>query len=301
MGAEIIKMDKPVTHKRYIKNPDQYKYALGWWPIPRAVPDEKIKNKGLGQEGMSTWHNGENDWCPADTKELFEKNRQAAVKEGWTEHNIKYKINSYGFRHHEEFREDRNSLVAIGCSNTFGIGVNYEQSWPYYVAKELGLNPINLGQPGGSIQACYRVAREWIPIIKPKVVMWFVPDPARRELYALVGSEVSKQDQIIAPRAVSHWQRDLKLKNYWETVNENESETIMHKRAYYDAMEHVCRDTKLGVIRIPVTRQGTWHNPGEGEMGNPDTSYCARDMMHPGPRTHKEIISPLFVDAYRAL
>tara|TARA_X000000368_G_C23051598_1_gene721675 strand:+ start:292 stop:1158 length:867 start_codon:yes stop_codon:yes gene_type:complete len=288
MEAENINKLDQFRERRALRH---FKYAFSWWAIKRAVPDEKIKSKGLGQQGMETWPNGENDWCPADTKENFEKNREAAEKEGWTENNVSYKVNNWGFRHHEDFCEDRNGLLAIGCSNTFGIGVNYEQTWPYYVAKELGLNPINLGQPGGSIQACYRVAREWVPIIKPKVVMWLIPDPARRELF--IGANTPK-----APRSVSHWHRDIKLKTYWETVNESENETLMHKRAYYDAMEHVCRNTRL--IKIPVTRQVTWHRAGEGD-GTPDSSSMARDMMHPGPKTHKGIISPLFVDAYRAL
>ena len=269
---------------------EKYKYNVTWWNTPQSP------------WGMAGWSNGENQWCPSDTKESYEKNKDIVEKEGWTENNVSYKVNNYGFRHHEDFREDRDSLLAIGCSITFGIGVNYEQTWPYYTAKELGLNPINLGQPGGSIQACYRVAREWVPIIKPKVVMWFIPDPGRRELFAWEGEYEEKTgrkagyDQDIHPAVVSHWTKDKKLLTYWETVNENESETIMHKRAYYDAMEHVCRNTKL--IKIPVYKQGTTNKYGQG-YGTSETSGVARDNLHPGPKIQREMITPLFVKAYK--
>ena len=73
--------------------------------------------------------------------------------------------------------------MVIGCSLTFGTGLNYNQTWPYYVAKELGLDCINLGQPGTGINASYRAAKMWVPIIKPKAVMWYVPDPHRREIW----------------------------------------------------------------------------------------------------------------------
>lgn len=40
------------------------------------------------------------------------------------------------------------TLVVVGCSLTFGQGVKYEETWGYLLAKELGLEYLNLGAGG---------------------------------------------------------------------------------------------------------------------------------------------------------
>ena len=40
------------------------------------------------------------------------------------------------------------TLVVVGCSLTFGQDVKYEETWGYLLAKELGLNYLNLGCGG---------------------------------------------------------------------------------------------------------------------------------------------------------
>ena len=253
---------------------DRFKYNYTHWKI------------------TSKWMAGESLWCPTDTKENWHKIKHLSEKNGWTENNVSYRINSYGFRHHEEFCEDRNGLVALGCSNTFGIGVNYEQSWPYYVAKELGMNPINLGQPGGSINACYRVAAEWVPIIKPKVVMWFIPDRSRIELW-------HNQGDGVGPDTAGSWQQTPKLKNYFEVSNEAELNVRLYKQAHLAAMFHVCRETKLILVEVSDGLDN-WPKVKklEGD-GTPDGATLARDNLHPGPKVWREIITPLFLKAFR--
>ena len=258
---------------------------------------EKFKYSYTHWRITSKWKTNESLWCPVDTKENWHKIKHLSEKNGWTENNVSYKLNSYGFRHHEEFCEDKNGLVALGCSNTFGIGVNYEQTWPYYVAKELGMNPINLGQPGGSIQSCYRVAAEWVPIIKPKVVMWFIPDRSRRELWHYQGCS---NNNGYGPDVAGSWQKTPKLKNYFEVSNESEDNVTLFKQAHLAAMFHVCRETKIILVEVSDGLPRHWsqikHVMGDGTT---DNSMLARDNMHPGPLVHREYISPKFVKAYK--
>lgn len=60
-----------------------------------------------------------------------------------------YSINSNGFRGPEFKAVD---LLTAGCSQTFGMGVEEEQTWPHLTAKFLGSSYANLGIPGTSNQ-----------------------------------------------------------------------------------------------------------------------------------------------------
>jgi hypothetical protein len=63
--------------------------------------------------------------------------------------NRKYPVNSKGFRGPEFGKVD---LLAAGCSQTFGMGVDEDQTWPHLAAKSLGFSYANLGIPGTSNQ-----------------------------------------------------------------------------------------------------------------------------------------------------
>ena len=95
---------------------------------------------------------------------------------------IKYEFNSYGFRS-EEFVEDTNSIVFLGCSHTMGVGLPSNKVWCHLVAESLGMRYFNLGVGAGSLDSAFRVFSEWLPIIKPKYVFLQKPQP-RREIFS---------------------------------------------------------------------------------------------------------------------
>ncbi len=231
-------------------------------------------------------------WIPSDMPENYANRKEIANVMKWTDDNVKYRINKWGFRHDSDFEYNPNSIVFVGCSITFGLGVNYDQSFPYYVSKELGLDCINLGQPGVGLQACYRVLKYWLPIIKPKAVMFYIPDPTRKELYH---DEVNH-----VPECVGHWSK-RKDKDYFE-LTMDKREVAIHKMAYLDAIENVCKDTKYiaidykeqtqyRTIRIELWNTRVWNNTDEAPW--------ARDLIHPGPLRHRENIAPLFIERYK--
>jgi len=61
-----------------------------------------------------------------------------------------YKLNTLGYRS-SEFRKV--PIVFAGCSVTFGVGVPESGIWSTIVGEKLGLDYVNLGVPGWSIQA----------------------------------------------------------------------------------------------------------------------------------------------------
>jgi len=62
-----------------------------------------------------------------------------------------YNLNSQGYREQEWNQIDWNdSIICLGCSHMFGVGVELEQTIPYKLSKKINVKCINLGIPGGS-------------------------------------------------------------------------------------------------------------------------------------------------------
>lgn len=313
-----------------------YKYGY----CHRYRPDKGNQNtKADGSPepmDVQQWSDGfTTRWIPSDIRQNFDNRKELAEQLGWTDNNVKYRFNQWGFRHQGDFVENKNALVALGCSITFGVGVNYEQTWPYYVARELGLDCINLAQPGTGIQASYRAAKMWLPVIKPKAVMFYVPDPHRIELWPYPDDreEDHYADSI---KSIGPWHgtkdTDKKWRDHFEMCMSSR-EVAIRREAYMDAMRHICKESKF--IDIPSTEQTAGrssktddlndmividriHNIAEETRGklnhnmreqnpnaeftsclNTDEARWARDMVHPGPRVMRDNIAPMFIRKYR--
>ena len=114
-------------------------------------------------------------WCNTDKPENSDPNWKVPID---------YRFNSYGFRD-EEFVKDESSIVCIGGSQSFGVGVALEDTWPYLLGKLLDKKTYNLSIPAGSMDAIYRILSQWLPEINPYAVCIVKPPSARRELFTL--------------------------------------------------------------------------------------------------------------------
>lgn len=96
--------------------------------------------------------------------------------------NIEYKLNSLGHRCKDlsEINLDEYILFA-GCSNTFGIGLDLENTYPYLVSKKLNCDYYNLSISGTGIDVLEYNLLTWFLTIKQKpkalIVQW--PDHSR--------------------------------------------------------------------------------------------------------------------------
>ena len=87
-----------------------------------------------------------------DTKESFEHSLKVKPEDWYYRHNsVEYTINSDRFRT-KEFKDIdwKNSIVLLGCSYTFGVGVTDEDTISAQLEKITGKPVVNLGQPGVS-------------------------------------------------------------------------------------------------------------------------------------------------------
>ena len=84
-----------------------------------------------------------------------------------------------GFRD-QALNDEPVDVVALGCSTTFGWGVEADEAWPQQLERMSGLNVLNAGVPGHSSHQGLRVALELLER-EPKLLIlgWMVRDSQR--------------------------------------------------------------------------------------------------------------------------
>ncbi len=63
---------------------------------------------------------------------------------------IYYEYNSYGYRS-EEFKDQK--VLVLGCSQTLGVGLPIEYTWPFLLSEKTNMPYISLAKGGDSMQA----------------------------------------------------------------------------------------------------------------------------------------------------
>ena len=96
-----------------------------------------------------------------------------------------YKTNSYGYRC-REFRplpDGGKNVVVLGCSHTFGEGLEQEETWISRVARQSNkiLRWWNLARPGASADQMIRILYGTEKTIFPKIIVACWPAWSRRE------------------------------------------------------------------------------------------------------------------------
>ncbi len=199
-------------------------------------------------------------WKGYDSEERFHRNVLDDRVKWALSKNIDYQFNSYGFRS-EEFR-DADNLVSLGCSFTMGIGIPYESSWSSIVSKKLNLANFNLAVDGSSADCCFRLALNWIPQLKPKIVLYQSPEISRLELFD------DEQIHNILPSSENH----STFYKEW-ILNENNLKYNHLKNLY--AIQHLSESVGARFVHI--------------SLDNIKRFDCARDIGHYGPKTHSEV------------
>ena len=219
------------------------------------------------------------NWYPRDDEETFNKNwdnqktRDILIQCGWTKTSIKYNSNRQGFRMNVDLNEVVPGICDfyLGCSMTFGIGVNLEDTWQIKMSNRLGILGLNFGIPGGSIESQYRVLRCWAPILKPRRVYTLGTYLGRRELL-----EDNVPLNIGSPaRGWKNFAEDPRSELYWKSEIQ-----ISHIRAY-DAIRSVCRDYSIELYSIADNKRQIFSELNGKREG--------RDLIHPGRIWHSEI------------
>lgn len=117
--------------------------------------------------------------------------KKAEIIDQFDNYELEYSLNSDGFRC-EEFKNNHKDLHILfaGCSNTFGVGTEYEKTWAYLtykkIMKEKNNEYYNIGAPGSSIfEIIINVYKYIKEFGTPDIIFLLLPDMERDARYFL--------------------------------------------------------------------------------------------------------------------
>lgn len=241
-------------------------------------------------------------WVGTDTKENFLENwndhakRRILVSQGYNDPDaIEYEFDENGFRVTPKVNEDSKFFLALGCSNTFGVGLNVNNTWPTLLAHDLNMNAFNAGVGGASIDNAFRIARDLVPELKPEVVFHFTTHDDRWEIISefIFGGHPYQYGawDFIAEQEGS-WDSNDEEKRLLEAFTRltcNEATTELHVEKNRLAIAHICYLNNIPYIEITLndTREGNY-------------SALARDLKHRG-RDFQHDVAKMMYNKYQSM
>ena len=224
------------------------------------------------------------DFWSTDQEDLYHKNlkEQYQYVKKWENVRITYKLNEYGFRC-ENFDSVPN-VMFLGCSHTVGVGLPIEKTFAHAVSQRLGLKNYNLGVEGGSSDSCYRLARHWIPKLKPTIAVYRPPAKHRCE-FKLTDEHGHGRWWKFLPTRLNTFGE---FKNFYKYYLVNEVNADINYDKNLDAISNMCHKNHVRLVVLEDTPDGP---------NGPD--YLARDMQHSGSDQHSlwagQILSKLSI------
>lgn len=223
---------------------------------------------------MSSRASSTTKWFGTDTEDRYNDNlksrRSLLDQYGWIDSDFTYTFNSHGFRTDEFDRAINNpSIVFLGASIAMGTGVPIECTWADKISKELNLHHCNLGISGGSNDSAFRVANHYIPVIKPKLVIFVSGYPNRLDLITdrKVFTFVPSMDNASPEHA----------EFYKDWIIHDENGQLNYLKNRY-AVLHLCSNLNIPVIELE-----------DHILFKLGTSSLGRDLLHPGVEGNAKI------------
>jgi hypothetical protein len=213
-----------------------------------------------------------------------------------------YKTNSYGYRC-PEFRplpDGGKNVVVLGCSHTFGEGLEENETWVSQVAKESNkiLRWWNLGQPGASADLMIRILYGTEKILFPKIIVACWPAQSRRERLDSHPQNLTSNDSLLKTEN-DNTDRNNFLKNVFlleKFAEKNQAKTF---HCFADDVYEL--DNTLQVLKN-YTIKNCWPEWDQHHLPNAKkniitTPNLARDGVHYGAE-HHEVFARLFLERF---
>lgn len=191
-----------------------------------------------------------------------------------------YRINSSGFRG-EDF--DNISIVTLGCSMTFGVGVHESDTWSDIISKKLNKRVANISKPGGSPDTCFRFASYWIPKLQPDIVVYLQPPPFRFEILRN-NLDQRNQGQYSSNRR-NYNEQEYAVYTAWI---KNELNNNLNYQKNMLAIKQLCAENNSKFY---------FFNTLDWDIND----HTAFDNHHPGPKQHytfaNQVVDKIMVDS----
>tara|TARA_B100000902_G_C27002657_1_gene760652 strand:- start:47 stop:739 length:693 start_codon:yes stop_codon:yes gene_type:complete len=192
-----------------------------------------------------------------------------------------YTYNEIGFRGNSI--EEPIDMLAIGCSHTEGIGVNDNETWPYYLAENCGWNHINMGYTGRSNDYISRMTLTYLKEFNPKFLFVMYTYTSRREYFTEYGY------QPWHPTPWGYFEDNYEKYKAFATLNTIEADIENYKKNK-KIVELACKENYTQLI---------WNgsfvndNPIDFESNRYDGDYNIKYGMHATAEENKKYSSKL--------
>jgi len=265
------------------------------------------------------------NWWPGDLEEAY-KLTSDYHRQHWdpllAERPIEYSVNKYGMRMEGEPFECPDSILFLGCSFTFGLGRYKEESWPEIAMKETGMQGFNISCPSASLDTCYRLLNQWLPVTKSKTVMVLIPPGTRYEMchkkdvdyYGEHEACFSSYGAWTLSAYVREGERKLEVAKFLSMALFQEIYQKVNMEKNLAAMAHVCQENGARLIvkdHLCIDQQDYQHlhnrkeieykkahftaTEEELEWLRYNWEYSARDGYHP-TRGWQELCAKVFIE-----
>ena len=213
------------------------------------------------------------NWIDSDRKEILEghlkKHPTSIHLQNYIKTPIKYKLNNYGFRTPDDFKNGDEGTVYLGCSHTFGVGHYLENIWSYKLHQKIGEGKFfNLSHGATGLASQYYFLKYFSDKLKIKKVYHFYPIEC---LYRY--GFMNKEGRIEILGKVRKWQFNESKLHLWEDYLIHETYNKFHNSVYKDAIKNVCKE--IGCEYIIYEKSG--YKPVDPYS---DTMTPARDLIH---------------------
>lgn len=222
-------------------------------------------------------------FIPDDSMDSFYNSLKYKPEDWYYRHNpVKYTVNSHKFRT-KEFKDIdwKNSIVLLGCSYTFGVGVTDDDTIGANLQRITGKNVVNLGQPSASNSVIaynsYYLRENYpepIAVVNLWTTMarWFRIDEEKRLMnHIFRGSNASRET---INTEITNNIMYMKMSNALWKDHPNHIQTCMTDYKKNDTWFSITQK----VFPEAISLKQSWIEDMSG-----------RDNVHPGRETYKKI------------
>lgn len=207
----------------YYLGKDQYKDKFFRSEIPEAYAD--IKSNELKLEEYKSKILNLNQWYP----------------------DIEFKLNNLGYRSNFDYSvdelKDKKIVACFGCTDTFGMNLNYSDIWPTILSNEIkDFTVLNLGIIGASADTVSRILIKLSGVLELSHVCILWPHNNRREF-------VSKEYTGII---TTHNKMDVPYEDYWDFIDWKSDNYNFFKNLHL--CKNLCENKNINFNDLTINR-----------------------------------------------
>jgi len=247
------------------------------------------------------------NWLAPDSKSHYngaiqDPAKKARLEEfGWINTEINYHFNNNGFRYDgrqgsSDFLSEQGGVLYLGCSTTFGVGVNIEDTWSWKLhhrnEKTKKLRYMNFGLPGHGVETYYRILKSYIGIVKPDMVVVTYPwASSRAEIFnpnlgEWINIWMSTKFGHLPVLMTDQQEKDPEKMDYLTRLALWSAEVSMIRYLkHHDAIRWMCHENDTKLVWMTMAELATLIS---ALRKKPDWVVDrARDLMHQGRNSHE--------------